>query len=88
MTNLYQNNGYLFSNVNAVEVSAKEDTINYEIRITEGKIARFNTITAIGNTKTNDHVIFRELRTKPGELYSKDMVVRTVRELGQLVFRR
>ncbi|MGC6479273.1 MAG: BamA/OMP85 family outer membrane protein [Flavobacteriaceae bacterium] len=86
LTNLYQNNGYLFSNINAVEVSAQEDTINYEIRITEGKIARFNNISAIGNTKTNDHVIFREIRTKPGELYSKDMVVRTVRELGQLGF--
>ena len=86
ITNLYQNNGYLFSNINAVEVSAENDTINFEIRVTEGKLASFNKITVIGNDKTNDHVIFRELRTKPGELYSKDMVVRTVRELGQLGF--
>ncbi len=86
ITNLYQNSGYLFSNINAVEVSAVEDTINFEIRVTEGKLASFNKITVVGNEKTNDHVIFRELRTKPGELYSKDKVVRTVRELGQLGF--
>ncbi len=86
LTNLYQNSGYLFSNINAVEVSAENDTINFEIRITEGKLASFNKISVVGNDKTNDNVIFRELRTKPGELYSKDKVVRTVRELGQLGF--
>mgnify|MGYP001957997812 CR=1 FL=1 len=86
LTNLYQNNGYLFSNINAVEISAENDTINFEIRVSEGKLASFNKISVVGNTKTNDHVIYRELRTKPGELYSKDMVVRTVRELGQLGF--
>lgn len=86
ITNLYQNSGYLFSNINAVEVSAINDTINFEIRITEGKQANFNKISIKGNTKTNDHVIYRELRTKPGELYSKDKIVRTVRELGQLGF--
>ena len=86
ITNLYQNSGYLFSNINAVEVSAEQDTIDFEIRITEGKLASFNKISVVGNEKTNDHVIFRELRTKPGELYSKDKVVRTVRELGQLGF--
>ena len=86
ITNLYQNNGYLFSNINAVEVSAENDTINFEIRVTEGKLANFNKISVAGNDRTNDHVIYRELRTKPGELYSKDQVVRTVRELGQLGF--
>ena len=86
LTNLYQNNGYLFSTINPVEVSAKNDTINFEIRIIEGKPAYFNKITVVGNTRTNDHVIYRELRTKPGELYSKDKVVRTVRELGQTGF--
>ena len=86
ITNLYQNNGYLFSNINAVEVSAVDDTINFEIRITEGKLANFNKIVVEGNTKTNDHVIYRELRTKPGDLYSKDKLVRTVREVGQLGF--
>ena len=86
ITNLYQNNGYLFSNVNTVEVSAENDTIDFEIRISEGKLANFNKISVSGNSKTNDRVIFRELRTKPGALYSKDLVVRTVRELGQLGF--
>ena len=86
LTNLYQNNGYLFSNINPVEVSVENDTINFEIRIVEGKPAYFNKISVVGNTRTNDHVIYRELRTKPGNLYSKDQVVRTVRELGQMGF--
>ena len=86
LSNLYQNNGYLFSSVNAVEVSAENDTIDFEIRINEGKLASFNKISVVGNTKTNDNVIYRELRIKPGELYSKDKVVRTIREVGQLGF--
>ena len=86
LSNLYQNNGYLFSSVNAVEVSAANDTIDFQIRINEGKLASFNKITVVGNTKTNDNVIYRELRIKPGELYSKDKVVRTIREVGQLGF--
>lgn len=86
ITNLYQNNGYLFSNVNAVEVKTANDTIDFEIRITEGPIAYFNKITAVGNDKTNDRVIYRELRTKPGEKYSKEELVRTIREIGQLGF--
>ena len=86
LSNLYQNNGYLFSNVNAVEIAAENDTIDFEIRINEGKPAYFNKISVKGNSVTNDNVIYRELRTKPGELYSKDKVVRTVRELGQLGF--
>jgi outer membrane protein insertion porin family len=86
LTNLYQNNGYLFSSINPVEVSAANDTINFEIRITEGKPAFFNRISVRGNDRTNDHVIYREIRTRPGELYSKDKVVRSVRELGQLGF--
>jgi outer membrane protein insertion porin family len=86
LTNLYQNNGYLFSSINPVEVSATNDTINFEIRINEGKPAYFNRISVRGNDRTNDHVIYREIRTRPGELYSKDKVVRSVRELGQLGF--
>ena len=86
ISNLYQNNGYLFSSINAVEVSAENDTIDFEVRINEGKLASFNKISVVGNTKTNDNVIFRELRIKPGELYSKDKVVRTIREVGQLGF--
>lgn len=84
ITNLYQNSGYLFSQVHPVETSVVNDTINFEIRIVEGKPAYFNKITVKGNEKTNDYVIYRELRTRPGYLYSKDAVVRTVRELGQL----
>ncbi|RDI54817.1 Beta-barrel assembly machine subunit BamA [Flavobacterium glaciei] len=84
--NLYKNNGYLFSNINAVEVKTANDTIDFEIRITEGPIAYFNKITVVGNDKTNDRVIYRELRTKPGEKYSKEELVRTIREIGQLGF--
>lgn len=84
IANLYQNNGYLFSNINPVEVSAVNDTIDFEIRIIEGKPAYLNNISVRGNDKTNDHVIYRELRTRPGQLYSKENVIRTIRELGQL----
>lgn len=86
LTNQYQDNGYLFSSIIPVEVSAEGNIIDLEIRITEGKQAYFNNISVIGNDKTNDHVIYRELRTRPGQLYSKANVVRTVRELGQLGF--
>lgn len=84
LTNLYQNNGYLFSRISPVEVAVRQDTIDFEIRIHEGKIAYFDHITVVGNDKTNDHVIYRELRTRPGQKYSKRNVVRTIRELGQL----
>lgn len=86
ITNLYQNNGYLYSNINAVEVKTANDTIDFEIRVTEGPMTYFNKITVIGNDKTNDKVIYRELRTKPGQKYSKDELVRTIREIGQLGF--
>ncbi len=86
ITNLYQNSGYLFSSINAVEVGADGNVIDMEIRISEGKPAYFNEVSVVGNDKTNDHVIYRELRTRPGQLYSKANVVRTVRELGQLGF--
>ncbi len=86
LTNLYQNNGYLFSTINPVEVSAEGNVIDMEIRISEGKPAYFNNVSVTGNDITNDHVIYRELRTKPGQLYSKANVIRTIRELGQLGF--
>jgi outer membrane protein insertion porin family len=86
ITNLYQNNGYLFSSINPVEVRTVNDTIDFEIRITEGPIAYFNKISVIGNDKTNDHVIYREIRTKPGQKYSKEELIRSIRELGQLGF--
>ena len=83
---LYEDSGYLFSTINPVETSADGNIIDMEIRISEGKPAYFNKISVVGNDKTNDRVIYRELRTRPGELYSKTAVVRTVRELGQLGF--
>ncbi|MEZ4786427.1 MAG: outer membrane protein assembly factor BamA [Flavobacterium haoranii] len=86
ITNLYQNNGYLFSSINPVEVKTYNDTIDFEIRITEGPIAYFNKITVVGNDKTNDHVIYRELRTRPGQKYSKELLVRSIREVGALGF--
>ncbi len=86
LTNLYQNNGYLFSRINPVEVSAENDTIDFEIRIIEGKETFLNKVVVNGNEKTNDHVIFREIRTRPGQKYSKDDIIRSVRELGQLGF--
>ena len=58
----------------------------YQYSILKHQKTFFNKISVIGNTRTNDHVIYRELRTKPGNLYSKDQVVRTVRELGQMGF--
>src|SRR5690606_30826099 len=84
--NLYQNNGYLFSNIDAVEVRTANDTIDFEVRIMEGPVAYFNKITVVGNDRTNDEVIYRELRTKPGQKYSKEDLVRTIREIGQLGF--
>ena len=86
VTSLYQNNGYLFSSINPVEVSAENDTINFEIRIIEGKETFLDHVTVNGNDRTNDHVIFRELRTRPGQKYNKSDIIRTIRELGQLGF--
>nr|WP_047247914.1 POTRA domain-containing protein [Maribacter thermophilus] len=86
ITSLYQNNGYLFSTINPVEVSAENDTINFEIRIIEGKETFLDHVTVSGNDKTNDHVIFRELRTRPGQKYNKSDIIRSIRELGQLGF--
>ena len=86
LTNLYQNSGYLFSSINPVDVNAEGNVIDLEIRVTEGKPAYFNNVTVVGNDRTNDKVIYRELRTRPGQLYSKANVVRTIRELGQLGF--
>jgi outer membrane protein insertion porin family len=86
LTNAYQNFGYMFSTINPVEVSAEGNVIDMEIRISEGKPAYFNNVTVSGNDVTNDHVIYRELRTRPGELYRKSNIIRTIRELGQLGF--
>ncbi|WP_416439861.1 outer membrane protein assembly factor [Leeuwenhoekiella sp. A16] len=86
LSNLYKNSGYLFSTINPVEVNVENDTIDFEIRITEGKLAYFDRITVAGNEKTNDRVIYRTLRTAPGKRYSQAAVLQTVRELGQTGF--
>ncbi|MGO3181349.1 MAG: BamA/OMP85 family outer membrane protein [Aequorivita sp.] len=86
ITNLYQNNGYLAARINPVEVAVRNDTIDFEIRIMERNMFYFDHVTIVGNDRTNDHVIYRELRTRPGQKYSKRDVVRTIRELGQLGF--
>lgn len=86
ITNLYQNSGYLFSTITPVEVSAEGNVIDLEIRVTEGKPAYFNNVSVTGNETTNDHVVYRVLRTRPGQLYSKSNVLRSYRELGQMGF--
>lgn len=86
LTTLYQDNGFLFSQVNAVETKVKNDSITVEIRIREDEKARIRKVTVSGNDKTNDHVIFRELRVKPGDLFSRSNIIRSIREIGQLGF--
>ncbi len=83
---LYQDNGYLFSRVMPVETRIDNDSIDVEIRIYEDEPTRISKVTVNGNDKTNDHVVYREIRTKPGYLYSKSQIIRTIREIGQLGF--
>lgn len=83
---LYQNSGFLFSSVNAVETKVVNDSITVEIRIREDEKATINKVSVVGNDKTNDYVIFRELRVKPGSLFSRDAIIRSIREIGQLGF--
>lgn len=84
VTSLYMDNGYLFFSVTPVEMKVENDSIDFEFRITEGKQARVKNVIIKGNTKTNDHVIRREIRTKPGDLFSRNDIIRTQRELAQL----
>ncbi|NOQ92836.1 MAG: hypothetical protein GQ552_09010, partial [Flavobacteriaceae bacterium] len=84
ITNTYLDNGYLFSRVSAVETGAENNTIDLEIRIIEDEPATIDKVTIKGNDVTNDHVLYRELHTKPGDLFSKKAIIRTIRELGQL----
>lgn len=84
VSSLYLDDGYLFFNVNPVEVRVENDSIDLEIRIYEGQQARINKITLKGNTKTNDHVVMREIRTRPGQLFSRSDIIRSQRELAQL----
>jgi len=84
ISSLYMDEGYLFFNITPVEVMVTNDSIDLEMRIYEGKIATINKVTVVGNTKTNDHVILREIRTKPGQLFRRSDIIRTQRELSQL----
>ncbi len=84
VSNFYMDDGYLFFNVTPVEMNVQNDSIDLEMRIFEGPQATIKNVTITGNTRTNDHVIRREIRTMPGELFSKSDIIRTVRELAQL----
>ena len=84
ISSLYLDNGYLFFNADPVELGTTSDSIDIQIRIYEGQQAVINNISVAGNTKTNDHVIYRELRTRPGELFSRSDIIRTQRELAML----
>ncbi|PWD99835.1 outer membrane protein assembly factor BamA [Marinilabilia rubra] len=82
--NLYMNDGYLFSNIEPVDIKIYNDTVDLEMRVYEGQQATIDEVIIKGNTKTHEHVVRRELRTKPGELFDKSELIRTVRELSQL----
>ncbi len=82
--NLYLDNGYLFFQVNPIEVNIENDSIDLQLRIYEGKQATVNRIIIDGNTKTFDNVARRELYTLPGDLFSKSKLMRSYRQLAQL----
>lgn len=84
ISSLYMDDGYLFFNVQPQEVNVHNDTIDLQINMYEGKQATINKVTVNGNTKTNDHVIYREIRTRPGQLFRRSDIIRTQRELSQL----
>jgi len=84
LNNVYLDQGYLFFNLEPVEVNIYNDTIDYEMRIYEGKQATINEVRIVGNTKTHEHVARREIRTLPGDLFSKTLLMRSYRELAQL----
>lgn len=84
ITSLYMDNGYLFFRATPVEVAVEGDSIDIEIRIVENKQARIRNVWVEGNTITNDKVIMRELHTRPGDLFSRDAMMRSYRELVTL----
>jgi outer membrane protein insertion porin family len=84
VSNFYMDDGYLFFNVTPVEMSIVNDSIDVELRMVEGPQATIRNVTITGNTRTNDHVIRREIRTYPGELFRKSDIIRTIRELANL----
>lgn len=86
VSSLYMDDGYLFFSVTPIEILVENDSIDFEMRVYEGKQAIINKVTVIGNTKTNDRVIMREIRTKPGQLFSRSDIIRSQRELAQLSY--
>jgi outer membrane protein insertion porin family len=86
ISGLYMDDGYLFFRAEAVETAVYNDTIDHEIRIIEGPQATLKNIRIAGNEKTKEHVIRRELRTIPGEKFSRSDIIRSTRELAQLNF--
>jgi outer membrane protein insertion porin family len=81
---LYYNNGYVFYHLDPVEINVDGDSIDLEMRIEERRQATFNHIRISGNDRVYEHVIRRELRTKPGDLFSMESIERTVRELANM----
>jgi len=82
VSSAYQDNGYLFSRLTPVEAKIENDSVDLEIRIYEGDHAYLNNIIISGNTRTNEHIARRELYTLPGDLFSKDKIIRSIRQLG------
>lgn len=86
ISSTYMDDGYLFFNIDPVETSIVGDTINYEMRIVEGQQATIKDVTIVGNDRTNEHVIRRELRTLPGNKFSRSDLIRSQREIANLGF--
>ncbi len=84
ISSIYMDQGYLTFTPTITETSVKNDTVDIEILLYEGKQFRVGNIAVVGNDKTNDHVIYREIRTKPGDLFSRTNIIRTQRELSNL----
>ncbi len=84
VSNLYLDRGYLFFNIMPTELNIVGDSVDLEMRIYEGEQARVNKVIIQGNDKVYEHVVRRELRTRPGELFSKSDLLRSVREIQQL----
>lgn len=84
ISGLYQDDGYLFFHIDPVETAVYNDTIDFEIRVVEGPQATIKNVTISGNEKTKEHVIRREIRTLPGEKFSRQELIRSNREIAQL----
>lgn len=84
MNVFYQNNGYLFSNADPVEVNLANDSVDLEIRIVEGPVATIRKVSISGNDRVYEDVVRRELRIRPGALYSRDDIIRSIREVAQM----